>query len=266
MAGYRGSVATRRLSTYFQLTVIFIMTLAAVLFDVDGTLADTERDGHRVAFNQAFMDYGLDWHWDIALYGKLLEITGGKERIRHFLQHYQPVFPPQDDLDQWIASLHRTKTRHFLTLLKTGKIQLRPGVERLIRQLRANGIKVAIATTTTPDNVIALLESTLGTDSPDWFDVIGAGDIVPHKKPAPDIYLWVMSELGVSAERCIAIEDSANGLRSALAAGIRTVITSSEYTRSQDFSGATRVLPDLTGVDASMLQTLVNAPAGIPKD
>lgn len=242
------------------------MTLAAVLFDVDGTLADTERDGHRVAFNQAFKDYGLDWHWDVTIYGELLEITGGKERIRHFLQHYQPAFPPQDNLDQWIADLHRTKTGHFLTLLNRGKIKLRPGVENLIRQLRTDGIKMAIATTTTPDNVTALLESTLGIGSPDWFDVIGAGDIVPHKKPAPDIYLWVMNQLGASAEHCIAIEDSANGLRSALAAGIKTVVTSSEYTQSQDFSEATLVLPNLAGLDRSTLHKLVSEPAEIPKD
>lgn len=242
------------------------MTLSAVLFDVDGTLADTERDGHRVAFNQAFRDCGLDWHWDVALYGELLAITGGKERIRHYLQHYQPPFPNQNNLDQWIADLHRTKTHHFLALMKTGQIQLRPGVENFIRELRANGIKTAIATTTTPENVIALLESTLGVDSPGWFDVIGAGDVVPHKKPAPDIYQWVIDQLNVSAEHCLAIEDSLNGLQSALAAGIRTIITSSEYTHSQNFSGASLILPSLADVDLTVLQNLISASAESPAD
>ena len=242
------------------------MTLSAVLFDVDGTLADTERDGHRVAFNQAFRDYDLEWSWDVALYGELLTITGGKERIRHYLQHYRPPFPSQDNLDQWIADLHRVKTSHFLALLKTGGIRLRPGVENLIQQLRTNGIKIAIATTTTPDNVIALLESTLGTGSPGWFDVIGAGDIVPLKKPAPDIYQWVIDQLGVSAAHCIAIEDSVNGLQSALAAGIRTIVTSSEYTHSQNFSGATLILPSLAELDMPVLHKLVSAPAGTPAD
>ncbi|MDT8363309.1 MAG: HAD family hydrolase [Nitrosomonas sp.] len=237
------------------------MTLSAVLFDVDGTLADTERDGHRVAFNQAFRDYDLDWHWDVALYGELLTITGGKERIRHYLQNYRPEFLSQNNLDQWIAELHRTKTRHFLDLMKTGEIRLRPGVENLIQQLRANNIRIAIATTTTPENVIALLENTLGTGSPGWFDVIGAGDIVPHKKPAPDIYQWVIDQLGLPAEHCIAIEDSINGLKSALAAGIKTIVTSSEYTHSQNFSGATLILSDLAELNMEGLRKLVSAPA-----
>lgn len=242
------------------------MTLSAVLFDVDGTLADTERDGHRVAFNQAFRDFNLDWHWDVTLYGELLAITGGKERIRHYLQNYRPEFLSQNGLDQWIAELHRTKTHHFLNLMKTGEIQLRPGVINLIQQLRTNGIRIAIATTTTPENVIALLENTLGIDSPDWFDVIGAGDIVPHKKPAPDIYQWVIDQLGLPAEHCIAIEDSVNGLESALAAGIKTIVTSSEYTHAQNFSGASLILPDLTRLDMEELHKLVSVQAETPSD
>ncbi len=242
------------------------MTLSAVLFDVDGTLADTERDGHRVAFNQAFRDCDLDWHWNVALYGELLAITGGKERIRHYLQNYRPEFLSQNNLDQWIAELHRTKTHHFLNLMKTSEIQLRPGVMNLIQQLRTNGIRIAIATTTTPENVIALLENTLGIDSPGWFDVIGAGDIVPHKKPAPDIYQWVIDQLGLPAEHCIAIEDSVNGLKSALAAGIKTIVTSSEYTHTQNFSGALLILPDLTKLDMEGLHKLVSVQAGTPSD
>lgn len=242
------------------------MTLSAVLFDVDGTLADTERDGHRVAFNQAFRDCDLDWRWDVALYGELLAITGGKERIRHYLQNYRPEFLSQNNLDQWIAELHRTKTHYFLNLMKTGEIQLRPGVMNLIQQLRTNGIRIAIATTTTPENVIALLENTLGIDSPGWFDVIGAGDIVPHKKPAPDIYQWVIDQLGLPAEHCVAIEDSVNGLESALAAGIKTIVTSSEYTHTQNFSGASLILPDLTRLDMEGLHKLVNVQAGTPSD
>lgn len=220
-------------------------SVRAVLFDVDGTLADTERDGHRLAFNAAFGELGLDWKWNIELYGELLAITGGKERIRHYMEAYAPAELDRSDLDNWIAGLHKAKTRHYVAMLERGETPLRPGVARLIRQLRDAGIKIAIATTTTPENVTSLLKSTLGEDSPGWFDVIGAGDIVPGKKPEPDIYHWVLEQLGLPAEQCIAVEDSENGLRASLAAGLDTVVTVNEYTRLQDFTGAAAVLSDL---------------------
>ena len=217
----------------------------AVLFDVDGTLADTERDGHRLAFNAAFEEFSLDWEWDVELYGELLAITGGKERILHYMEKYVPAELNKSGLDSWIASLHKAKTRHYVALLESGKIPLRPGVGRLIQHLRDSKIKIAIATTTTPENVTALLKSTLGEDSPGWFDVIGAGDIVPGKKPEPDIYLWVLERLGLPAHQCIAIEDSENGIKASLAAGLDTIVTVNDYTRSQDFCGARLLLSDL---------------------
>lgn len=217
----------------------------AVLFDVDGTLADTERDGHRLAFNAAFEESGLDWEWDVELYGELLAITGGKERIRHYMEKHAPDELKRSGLGDWIAGLHKVKTKHYVALLERGGIPLRPGVARLIRHLRDAEIKIAIATTTTPENVTSLLKSTLGEDSPGWFDVIGAGDIVPGKKPEPDIYHWVLEQLGLPANQCIAIEDSENGVRASLAAGLDTVVTVNEYTRLQDFSGAAIVLSDL---------------------
>ncbi|QOJ22739.1 MAG: HAD family hydrolase [Gammaproteobacteria bacterium] len=219
--------------------------LQAVLFDVDGTLADTEQDGHRLAFNAAFKQFDLDWNWDIDLYGELLQITGGKERIRFYLEKYKPAELNRNDLKEWIASLHKTKTKHFESLMEAGSIPLRPGVARLIDELRREKIKIAIATTTTMENVTALLKSTLGEESIGWFDVIGAGDIVPLKKPAPDIYHWVLDQLALSAQQCIAVEDSENGLKSALAAHLPTLITVSGYTRLQNFSGAVAVLSDL---------------------
>lgn len=221
------------------------MNLSAVLFDVDGTLADTERDGHRIAFNRAFREFQLDWEWDVELYGELLQITGGKERIQFYLENYLPELPVTDNLEEWITQIHKIKTKYFMALLNEGKIPLRPGVKRLINQLRAENIKIAIATTTTYENVTTLLQCTLGDDSLEWFDVIGAGDIVEKKKPAPDIYHWVLCQLGLPAEACIAIEDSENGLKSATAAGIKTIITVSEYTRSQNFKGAALVVSDL---------------------
>lgn len=219
--------------------------LQAVLFDVDGTLADTEQDGHRVAFNAAFQQFNLDWNWDIDLYGKLLEVTGGKERIRYYMENFVPTELNRNDVTNWITTLHKVKTKYFESQMETGSIPLRPGVARLIQELRQEKIKLAIATTTTMENVTSLLKSTLGAESIGWFDVIGAGDIVPLKKPAPDIYLWVLNQLNLPAQQCIAIEDSENGLKSARAAQIPTLITVSGYTNQQSFDGAFAVLSDL---------------------
>ena len=220
--------------------------LEALLFDVDGTLADTERDGHRVAFNAAFAEAGLGWCWDVELYGELLAVTGGKERIRHYLDRFSPDFDPPGDMDGVIAGLHRAKTRHYTRMLREGGIPLRPGVERLLREARHAGLRLGIATTTTPENVTALLESTLGPEAGALFEVVAAGDVVPRKKPAPDIYAWAMERMGLSPERCLAFEDSENGVRSVLDAGIRSlVVTVNDYTRGQDFSGASLVVDRL---------------------
>ena len=219
----------------------------AIIFDVDGTLAETERDGHRPAFNQAFAEHGLDWRWDEELYGRLLYITGGKERIRHFAEVAAPEIVTRPDFDELVKKLHAAKTTHYVRLVEQGRLTLRPGVASLIDEARRAGIRLAIATTTSPENVDALLRASLAPESPGWFEVIGAGDVVPAKKPAPDIYLWVLEKLALPASACLAIEDSANGLRSALAAGIPTVVTVGEYTAGQNFAGALRMLDNLQG-------------------
>ncbi len=215
--------------------------LAALIFDVDGTLADTER-AHLLAFNQAFSSAGLDWHWSVPLYKDLLAITGGKERIRYYIDHLQSGFTLPADPDAFVAALHAEKTRIYTDVAARGELPLRPGVARLLGDALDAGLRLAIATTTTPANVTALLRSNLGSDAPDWFDVIGAGDVVDRKKPAPDIYLYVLERLGLRASQCMAFEDSAGGLRSARDAELTSIVTVNEFTREQNFDGAALVL------------------------
>lgn len=225
------------------------MTLKALIFDVDGTLANTERDGHRIAFNLAFAEAGLDWNWDVALYGKLLAVTGGKERMKHYVDHYRPDYAKPSNFDEMIAELHRNKTRHYAEMAAQGGIPMRTGVKRLLNEARGAGLRLAIATTTTPQNVTVLLEHSLGAGSVDWFEVIAAGDIVPAKKPAPDIYHYALQHMDLPASDCLAFEDSENGLRASLAAGIKTLVTVNDYTHDHDFHGAATVLTSLGDPD-----------------
>jgi len=234
----------------------------ALIFDVDGTLADTEKDGHRPAFNAAFADLGLAWNWSEELYGELLAVTGGKERLRYYIERRQPVFTAPDDLDGFVSDVHRRKTGHYLDMLRRGAIPLRPGVMRLLREARNAGLRLAIATTTTPENVVTLLECSGNRDLPGWFDVIAAGDVVAAKKPAPDIFQLALRELGLEARDCVAIEDSDNGVRAALGAGLRALlVTVNAYTQGQDFSGAALVVDGL-GESTAPLRVLQGSIGG----
>lgn len=220
--------------------------LQALLFDVDGTLADTEKDGHRVAFNRIFEEAGLDWHWSVELYGELLAVTGGKERMKFYLDRYNPEWPRPAGLDGFIAELHRKKTDLYIELLAEGTIPMRPGVKRLLLEARDAGMRLAITTTTSPANVSALLQHSLDPDAESWFEVIAAGDIVKAKKPAPDIYDWAMEQLKLPPQACLAVEDSANGVKSVLGSGITSLlITTNDYTEDDDFTGASLVLDQL---------------------
>ena len=219
--------------------------LGTLIFDVDGTLAETERDGHRVAFNRAFAEAGLDWEWSESLYGELLAVTGGKERIDFYLQQYERDFTPEGDRQEFIVKLHDAKTEHYRKLLAEGSIPLRPGVRRLMDEARESDIKLAIATTSTLPNVKAVLKHALDPDSLSWFEVIGTGDMVEAKKPAPDIYQYVLEKTKTKPEECIVFEDSHHGLQAALKTGLKTIVTVTDYTKNQDFNGATLVLNHL---------------------
>ena len=202
------------------------MPLKALIFDVDGTLAETEA-AHLKAFNQVFKSQGLNWHWSKDTYLQLLKVSGGKERIAHYIQQQQPEFSdPQ--LAHFIQNLHQYKTHQYIELIKTGQVPFRIGIKRLLKVAKAANIRLAIATTSQRANVEALIENQLGCMSK-WFEVVIAGDEVANKKPAADVYIKVLEALQLSPKDCIAIEDSHNGLLSATTAQIPTLITRSLY-------------------------------------
>ncbi|MDQ6997069.1 MAG: HAD-IA family hydrolase [Mariprofundus sp.] len=228
--------------------------LKCILWDVDGTLADTERDGHRVAFNLAFDEAGMKRQWDVATYGELLAVTGGKERMRFDIDRGDMPDMPYET----IAKLHARKTIHYQSLIGEGRIPLRSGVRRLLEEALDVGITLGISTTTTPAALDALIEHSLGREWFDRFAVLAAGDIVPAKKPAPDIYNYALEQLGMAAENTLALEDSANGWTSAHAAGLKCVVTVNGYTRDHDFSGADLVVSELGEPDADAVDLLQN--------
>lgn len=229
--------------------------LKALIFDVDGTLADTE-GVHLAAFNHAFQQEGLGWHWDTALYTRLLEISGGKERMAH---HWRTVNAGMKELSAGatqatIARLHEIKTAYYENAVNEGAVRLRPGVLALMNEARAQGLQLAIATTTSPVNIAALLRNAIGPDWRSHFLAIGDASSSPVKKPHPQVYLQVLGDMGLPASDCLAFEDSANGLQAATAAGLRTIVTPNDFTAHHDFSGALRVVPDLGAVGLAQLR------------
>jgi HAD superfamily hydrolase (TIGR01509 family) len=218
------------------------MSIQGLIFDVDGTLAETE-ELHRRAFNDTFKACGLDWHWDRALYRQLLQTAGGKERIAAFIEGHVPH--DGEKVAMLIGELHALKTERYAALVRTGAIDLRPGIARLVGEAKAAGVRLAIATTTSLPNVYALLDATLGKSSCTHFSVIAAGDEVGRKKPCPDVYRLALARLDLPASACVAIEDSRNGLLAARAAQVHAIVTPSMYTIGEDFREAMAVLTAL---------------------
>lgn len=234
------------------------MSLRALIFDVDGTLADTE-EAHRNAFNGAFARHGYSWHWDRSNYRRLLQVAGGKERIAHFIRSLQLPPARQQQCLQEIPSLHATKTALYTHAVSKGDVQLRSGVARLIAQAREQRLQLAIATTTAAANVSALLSATLGSDAEGWFAAVVTGESVAHKKPAPDAFALVLQLLGRAAEECVAFEDSRNGLLASSACGIPTVVTPCQWTDDHQFGAMLMCLPALGDPDNPLDETYTGA-------
>ncbi|WP_336081536.1 HAD-IA family hydrolase [Nocardia sp. SSK8] len=205
--------------------------LSAVVFDVDGTLVDSERDGHRVAFNAAFAEAGLPDRWDVETYGRLLAITGGAHRLAHWFENTGRTPAESWDLAQ---RLHRRKTALMRDMVSEGRIRPRPGALELIERLRAGGLRLHVATTGTRAWVAPLLAHTFGA----VFDTIVTGTEVPQLKPHPAVYHEVLERTGLLPEQAVAVEDSANGVRAAVSAGLRCVAAQNSYTRTHDLSAA----------------------------
>jgi beta-phosphoglucomutase-like phosphatase (HAD superfamily) len=218
------------------------MPLEALLFDVDGTLAETE-EAHRQSFNEAFAAFGVDWSWDKELYRELLQVTGGKERLQHYIDAWKPR--GSEMAIARFAEIYEETSARYAALVKSGAAPARPGVRRLITEAHERGVRLAIATTSLPGSVDVVLHATFGEEGPSWFEVIAAGDVVAHKKPAPDVYRFVLDMLGYDPGSCVAIEDSENGIKAARAAGLPVLAAPSYYLKGDDFSLATSVLTDL---------------------
>lgn len=234
--------------------------LRALLWDVDGTVAETEAQGHRLAFNQAFESMGLPWRWDVPLYGELLHVTGGRERLLAFMAGRPDAPTAASEREALAAALHPLKNRLYADLVAAGGIAARPGVLRLMDECRQSGVALAVATTTSTANVEALFSSLFGVRWREGFAAVVCAEDAPRKKPDPEAYLLALARLNVRAEEALALEDSPNGLQAALAAGVRTGITRSAYFADADFTGAAFVNDDL---DTPVPVTVANLRAAL---
>ena len=210
--------------------------IKAIIFDQDGVIIDTERDGHRVAFNKTFEEFGFDFEWDVDYYHELLQVAGGKERMRHHLhtKGFSREVKPEEE-DELIKAMHKRKTEIFIELIKEGALPLRPGIKRIMKEAMNRGLKVGICTTSNEKAAHAVAYEILKDIK---FEFVLAGDVVKKKKPDPEIYLLALKKGGLKAEECIVVEDSRNGLLAAKAAGMNVVVTTNYYTEKEDLREA----------------------------
>jgi len=240
----------------------------ALVFDCDGVLADTERYGHLPSFNQTFVEFGLPLEWSEEEYGRKLLIGGGKERMASELTpdfvraNGLPADP--DALAAEVAKWHKRKTALYTEMVAAGKLPPRPGIRRVISDAQDAGWKLAVASTSAEASVHAILEYAVGKERADRFDVFLAGDCVPKKKPAPDIYLLALEKLGVDPAEVLVVEDSRNGLEAAYAAGLRCLVTVNGYTEKEDFSEAILVVSSLGDPDGEQTTVIANRSAARP--
>ncbi|MBE0620973.1 MAG: HAD-IA family hydrolase [Burkholderiales bacterium] len=227
------------------------MSIKALIFDVDGTIADTE-ETHRQSFNAAFLEHGLRWEWSRDEYAELLRTSGGKERIAVYIESLELGLQETAQLKRMVPLIHDSKTRIYAELIADGRAPLRPGIARLIGEARAAGVRLGIASTTTAANISALIGAQFGAAAWSWFEALACGDLVANKKPEPDIYIRALGMLRLPAQGCVAFEDSVNGLRSAKAAGLYTVVTPTAWSEGQDFSSADLLLGSLGDADAPL--------------
>lgn len=235
------------------------MTLKAIIFDVDGTLADTEV-AHMNAFNEAFADAGLNWYWDLPTYTDLLKVSGGKERMHHYWSTLPDgaCKPSKDEIEVLVPKLHKIKTAAYERMVAEGQVSMRPGVIDMINSAKEAGISLAIATTTSPANIEALLSNALGANWRHTFAVVEDAETAPNKKPDPSVYIQAVKRLGLESRDCIAFEDTANGLRAATGAGVATVITPNEFSMDHDFSGAAKVIPNMAEINLRRLESMLD--------
>lgn len=231
--------------------------LKALVFDCDGVLADTERDGHRVAFNKAFREEGLDAEWDVEEYGRLLSVAGGKERMKHYFANI--VGEPLSNEEIW--KIHKLKTGIYMEMCEKGELPIRPGIKRIIKEAHDSGLILSVCSTSSHKSVVSLMKAILGDEYFGWFEGgIFAGDVVKSKKPSPDIYNLMRKEFSLSGAECFVVEDSRNGLLAAVNAGMNCIVTVSHYFAAEDFGEADLVVSSLGDPDGGDIEVYQRSP------